>query len=445
MMGDLYRNQREMRAMRQAAMQKGVIAVLDVGTSKIACLILVLDENIDAASDEGIGNMAGQEKFRVIGAATTRSRGVEFGETTVLRETERAIRTAVQAAQKMAQCRVDHVMACASGGRPRSYGLAGQVQVEREVVTESDVAHALASCDIPDYGADREILHAQPVNFVLDHRSGLTDPRNQIGQHLDCDMHMLTADRAPIGNLVHCVRRCDLELAGLAMSSYVSGISALVEDEQELGAACIDMGGGTTGISIFLKRHMIYADAVRLGGEHVTHDIAMGFKVPMQVAERIKTFHGGVVATGMDDRDMIEIDRESDNWDGERRAVSRAELIGIMRPRVEEILEAVRERLDAAGFEHLPSRQIVLTGGASQVPGIDSLATRILGQQVRIGHPLRVRGLPQAVTGTAFSSAVGLSLLAAHPQDECWDFELPHDFRAVRPLKRAVKWFTANW
>ncbi len=444
-MGDLYRNQRAMRAMRQTAMQKGVIAVLDVGTSKITCLILVLDENMEAASDEGIGNLAGQEKFRVIGAATTRSRGVEFGETTVLRETERAIRTVVQAAQKMAQCRVDHVMACASGGRPRSYGLAGQVHVEREVVTESDVAHVLASCDIPDYGADREILHAQPVNFVLDHRSGLTDPRNQIGQRLACDMHMLTAERAAIGNLVHCVRRCDLELAGLAMSSYVSGISALVEDEQELGAACIDMGGGTTGISIFLKRHMIYADAVRLGGEHVTHDIAMGFKVATNVAERIKTFHGGVVATGMDDRDMIEIDREPDNWDGERRAVSRAELIGIMRPRVEEILEAVRERLDAAGFEHLPSRQIVLTGGASQVPGIDSLAARILGQQVRIGHPLRVRGLPQAVTGTAFSSAVGLSLLAAHPQDECWDFELPHDFKAARPLKRAVKWFRANW
>ncbi|MXY34380.1 MAG: cell division protein FtsA, partial [Boseongicola sp. SB0664_bin_43] len=418
-MGDLYRNQRAMRAVRKTAMQKGVIAVLDVGTSKIACLILILDESMDAATDEGIGNLAGQEKFRVIGAATTRSRGVEFGETTVLRETERAIRTAVQAAQKMAQCRVDHVMACASGGRPRSYGLAGQVQVEREVVTESDVANVLASCDIPDYGADREILHAQPVNFVLDHRSGLTDPRNQIGQLLACDMHMLTADRAPIGNLVHCVRRCDLELAGLAMSSYVSGISALVEDEQELGAACIDMGGGTTGISIFLKRHMIYADAVRIGGEHVTHDISMGFRIPMSLAERIKTIHGGVVVTGMDDRDMIEIDRESESWVGERRAVSRAELIGIMRPRVEEILEAVRERLDAAGFEHLPSQRIVLTGGASQVPGIDSLASRILGRQVRIGHPLRVRGLPQAVTGTAFSSAVGLSLLAAHPQDEC--------------------------
>ncbi len=445
MMGDLYGEQRAMRAAQRAAAQRGVIAALDVGTSKIACLILALNESLHAAGEEGVGDLAGQERFRVIGASTTRSRGVESGETTALNETERAIRTAVQAAQKMAQCRVDHVIVCASGGRPRSYGLTGQVRVEREVVAETDIANVLASCEIPDYGSGREILHAQPVNFVLDQRSGLADPRSQAGQRMACDVHMLTADRIPVVNLARCVRRCDLELAGLALSSYVSGISALVEDEQELGAACVDMGGGTTGMSIFLERHMIYADCVRLGGEQVTHDIAMGFKIPANMAERIKTFHGGVVATGMDDRDLIEIDVESGNSGDERRVVSRAELIGIMRPRVEEILEAVRARLDAAGFEQLPSQRIVLTGGASQVPGIDSLATRILGEQVRVGHPMRVRGLPQSLAGTAFSGVVGLGLLAANPQDECWDFEMPRDLGAARPLKRAVNWFRANW
>jgi cell division ATPase FtsA len=119
----------------------------------------------------------------------------------------------------------------------------------------------------------------------------------------------------------------------------------------------------------------------------------------MATAERIKTFYGGVVATGMDDREMIEIGGDTGDWERDRRTVSRAELIGIMRPRVEEILEEVRARLDAAGFEHLPSQQIVLTGGASQIPGLDGLAPRILGQQVRLGRPLRVQGLPQAATG----------------------------------------------
>jgi len=122
------------------------------------------------------------------------------------------------------------------------------VNVTGEVVSETDIAHVLAACDVPDYGAGREILHAQPVNFALDHRSGLIDPRDQIGQRLACDMHMVTVDTPVIENLIYCLRRCDLELAGLALSSYVSGISALVEDEQELGAACIDMGGGTTKV-----------------------------------------------------------------------------------------------------------------------------------------------------------------------------------------------------
>ena len=444
-MTGLYQAQRAMRAMRRAAIQRGVIAILDVGTSKMACLILRFDARERVAEGEGIGAMAGQTQFRVIGAATTRSRGIELGETTAVQETERAIRTAVQAAQKMANVRVDHVIACLSGGMPRSYGLAGQVNVDGDIVSETDVARVLAACDLPDVGADREVLHAQPVNFALDHRSGLIDPRDQIGQRLACDMHMLTVDRAVIENLIYCLKRCDLELAGLTNSAYASGVSALVEDEQELGAACIDMGGGTTGLSIFMKKHMIYADAVRLGGAHVTQDISKGLQISTAVAERIKTFHGGVVATGMDDREMIEIGGETGDWEHDRRTVSRAELIGIIRPRIEEILEEVRGRLDAAGFEHLPSQQIVLTGGASQIPGLDTLAPKILGQQVRVGRPLRVHGLPQAATGAAFASAVGLSLFAAHPQDEWWDFEMPSEMGAPRSLRRAVKWFRDNW
>ncbi|CUH52907.1 cell division protein FtsA [Shimia marina] len=444
-MTELYQSQRAMRAMRKAAMQRGVIAVLDVGTSKIACLVLRFDGTDRLASVEGIGSMAGQSGFRVIGANTIMSRGVKFGEIDTMQETERAIRTVVQAAQKMAKIRVDHVIACFAGAEPRSYGLDGQIEVDGQVVGEQDVARVLAACDVPDYGSDREVLHAQPVNFALDHRSGLGDPRGQVGNVLTTDMHMLTVDKVAVQNLVHCIKRCDLELAGIASSAYVSGLSALVEDEQELGAACIDMGGGATSLSIFMKKHMIFADTVRMGGDHVTGDISMGLQVPTATAERIKTFYGGVMATGMDDREMIELSGDTGDWEHDRRTVSRAELIGIMRPRVEEILEEVRARLDAAGFEHLPSQQIVLTGGGSQIPGLDGLATKILGQQVRLGRPMRVHGLPQAATGPGFAATVGMCLFATHPQDEWWDFDLPVDRYTNRTLGRAVKWFRENW
>ena len=443
-MTDLYQSQRAMRNMRRAAMQRGVIAILDVGTSKIACLVLRFD-GPEEGREDGLGSLAGQSRFRVIGAATTRSRGVRFGEIDAMGETERAIRTAVQAAQKMANVRVDHVIACLSGASPRSYGLAGEIGLMGHQVAEQDVGRVLAACDVPDFGQGREVLHAQPVNFALDHRSGLGDPRGHVGQKLSVDMHLLTVETGVVQNLLYCINRCDLELAGLASSAYVSGISALVEDEQELGAACIDMGGGSTGVSVFIKKHMIFADSVRMGGDLVTADIAKGLQMPFATAERIKTLHGGVVATGMDDREMIEIGADCGDWEKDRRKVSRAELIGIMRPRVEEILEEVRGILDAAGFDQLPSRQIVLTGGASQSPGLDGLAARILGQNVRLGRPLRVQGLPQAATGAAFSSSVGLCLFAAYPQDEWWDFEIPADRYPARSLRRAVKWFKDNW
>ncbi|MCB5197638.1 cell division protein FtsA [Loktanella sp. TSTF-M6] len=444
-MRDLYETQRAMRNVRKAAMQRGVIAILDVGTSKIACLVLRFDGPDRLGDNDGVGSLAGQSRFRVIGAATTRSRGVRFGEIDAMQETERAIRTAVQAAQKMAEVRVDHVIACFAGARPRSYGLDGSVEVADNFVTEGDISRVLAACDVPDFGEDRDVLHAQPVNFALDHRSGLADPRGQMGSTLATDLHLLTVDATAIRNLFFCIKRCDLELAGIASSAYVSGVSSLVEDEQELGAACIDMGGGSTSLSVFMKKHMIYSDAVRMGGDHVTGDISMGLQVPMQTAERIKTFYGGVVATGMDDREMIEIGGDTGDWERDRRTVSRAELIGIMRPRIEEILEEVRARLDAAGFEYLPSQQIVLTGGGSQIPGLDGLAAKILGQQVRLGRPLRVQGLPQAATGPAFSSSVGLALFAANPQDEWWDFDVPAETYPARSLKRAVKWFRDNW
>jgi cell division protein FtsA len=441
----LYAAQRAMRAKRQEAMRRGVIAILDIGSHKIACLVLRFDSADAFKPSEGVGAMAGQSSFRVIGAATTRSRGVRFGEIDQCQETERAIRTAVQAAQKMANSRVDHVIVSFAGARPRSYGLVGEVSLQTGSVTEQDVARVLAACDAPDVGEGREVLHAHPVNFALDHRTGLSDPRGHVGNRLSADMHLLTIDAHAIETLLHCVKRCDLELAGIASSPYVAGVSSLVEDEQELGAACIDMGGGSTSLSIFMKKHMIFADTVRMGGDHVTSDISQGLQIPMADAERIKTRFGGVIATGIDDREIIELEADTGDWHHDRRTISRAELIGVIRPRVEEILEEVRARLDAAGFDHLPSQRIVLTGGASQLPGLDGLASRILGNQVRLGRPLRVQGLPQSACGPSFAACVGLALFAAYPQDEWWDFEVPADRYPARSVKRAVKWFRDNW
>ena len=442
---ELYHSQRAMRAMRSAALHRGVIAVLDVGTSKIGCLILKFDGTEEKIDGDGVGSLAGQSGFQVIGSALTKSRGIEYGEIVSMPETERAIRTALQSAQKLANSRVDHVIACVSGGSPRSYGLEGGIDIKSEIVDHKDIADVLGSCGVPALEPDREILHAQPVNFSLDHRTGLSDPRGQIGKYLSVDMHMLTIKEKTIQDLAYCVKRCDLELAGVASSSYMSALSSLVEDEKELGAACIDLGGGSTNISIFWKKHMIFAETIKMGGELVTRDVSMGLQIPLSTAERIKTRNGGVVATGLDDREMIEIANETGDWELDRRIISRSDLIGIIRPRIEEILEETRACLSNAGFEDLPSQKIILTGGASQVPGIDNLANKILGQQVRLGRPMRINRLPQAFSGANCAGLVGLSIFAAHPQDEWWDFSPRSKNFSGQSVSRVFRWFKDNW
>lgn len=442
-MTDLHEVQRAMRAMRRAALGRRMVAVLDMGTSKIACFVLRLDETAETDLAD-VGPMAGLGRVRVVGAAATRSRGVRFGEIATMRETEAAIRTVVQAAERSAGERVDHVIACLSGADPRSHGLAGAVMVKGEV-TDADVARAMAACAPPELGPGRHVLHAQPVHFALDHRVGLADPRGHVGQRLFCDMHMMDVEADAARAVVQCLKRCDLELAGLTSSAYAAGLAALVEDERELGAACVDLGGGATSVSIFVRRHMVFAGTVRMGGEHVTLDVHKGLQVSLSTAERLKTLHGGLHATGLDDREMIAVGGETGDWETDRRTVSRADLIGVMRPRVEEILEEARAVLDEAGFDALPSRKVVLTGGGSQVPGLDALAARILGAQVRLGRPLRLRGVPQSHTGPAFASLTGLCLEAAQPQEEWWDFALPEAGRAGLGIGRAVRWLRANW
>ena len=446
-MTPLYEMQRGMRAMRRAAIGRGVIGLLDIGTHKVSCAVLRVGAGRDMTQTPGggvVGPMAGQARVTVIGAQSTRSRGVRAGEIVSMHETERAIRVAVQGAQREAGVRVDHVIASLAGATPESAVHGGEVEIADETCTEHDIAHALAACDVPAEPG-RHVLHAQPVQFALDHRAGLPDPRGQIGRRLSTHMHVMTVDAAAIRNLATCLKRCDLELAGVAGSAYAAGLAALVEDEQELGAACIDLGAGTTSLSVFARRHMIHAATVPLGGEHVTLDLSKGLQVPLARAESIKARHGGVIATGADDREIIPLGGDSGDWERDQRTATRSHVIGIMRPRLEEILEEIGAALHAAEFHRLPAQSVVLTGGGSHVPGITELAQRMLGVPVRQGHPVRIRGLPSTHHDAGYSATVGLALFAAHPQDEWWDFSAPARGAGYRGFGSALRWLRENW
>jgi cell division protein FtsA len=212
------------------------------------------------------------------------------------------------------------------------------------------------------------------------------------------------------------VERCHLDVEAMVAGPYVAGLSALADDEADLGAAVIDMGAGTTSMAVFSAGRFVYADGFGLGGQHVTMDLARGLNARIADAERIKTFYGSVLSGGSDERDMITVPPVDDEDREPPQFVSRASLVRIIKPRIEEILEMVRDRLAVSPFASEPRGRVVLTGGASQLTGLPELAARMLGRPVRIGRPLGIAGLPDSIKGPAFAVAAGLLIYpqAAH-------------------------------
>ncbi|MEM7268174.1 MAG: cell division protein FtsA [Pseudomonadota bacterium] len=437
----------DMRAMRQrlrTATKRGLVAVLDVGSAKTACFILQIDEAVLAKAAAEGAHHAAIGALRVVGVGVTQSRGVHLGEILDLEEAQKAIRTALERAEKMAGERVDQVIAAVAGARPICRSSFAEVEVEGETVTRRDIARALTDCDWPAPEEGREVIHAQPVNFTLDNMTMTLDPRGMAARSIAVDLMTISVATPPLRNLATCVRRCDLELAGVVVAPYAASMAGLIEDEHKMGAACIDLGAGATDISVYLRDNLIYADSIRLGGDHLTNDIATALSMPAQTAERIKTLHGGAVATGLDDREFLEVPYLSGGAQ-ERRRISRAALIGVIRPRLEEIFEKARKSLDHAGFDNLPGRRVVLTGGGAQLTGAEEMAQRILDRPVRIGTPLRIAGLPESARGPDFCSAVGLALYAAQPHGAVWDFEQVSGFANRRKIANAWRWFRENW
>ncbi|MEO0823354.1 MAG: cell division protein FtsA [Pseudomonadota bacterium] len=444
---------RAMRGRLEAAIKRGRIGVIDIGTSKITCLVLRLDP---ARLAPGGHTARGADRLstslfgaiEVVGARTVQSRGVRRGEIVDMDEAARAIRFALLTAEKMAAPkveRVDQVIVGFSGGQPRSFSTVAEVETETGQVTERDIARALAEAPDPPIGPGRHVLHAQPVEVAVDQQTGITDPRGMTARRLSVALHVLTVSARPLANVMECVRQCDLDLAGVVCSPYAAALSALVEDEQRTGAVCIDMGGGSTAFSVFLRDHLVCVDQIRFGGEHVTSDIAAGLMMSAQNAELMKRRHGGVIPTGADDRDQIDAPKLGEEDAPERRHITRGMLIGVIRPRVEETFRLLRARLVELGVTEMPGCSFVLTGAASQMPGVDEMATRILGRRPRIGRPLRIAGLPQSLSGPDNAAAVGLAIYALRPHDELWDFEAPMPWSMQGRAVELMRWFRASW
>lgn len=371
----------------------GVVAALDVGTTKVCCLIARVDEH-------GVPN--------VVGVGHQMSAGVKSGTIVDMDLAEEAIGAAVQAAEQASGETIRAVVASLSGGRPTSQTIGAEVPLGGREVGDPDMRRALQQSRHVVLGNDAALVHAIPVGFSLDGSRGIRDPRGMTGEKLGVQLHLITAGGSARRNLETCISRCHLEVESFVVSPYAAGLAALVEDEMDLGATVVDMGGGVTSIAVFIDGSMVFADTVPVGGGHVTNDIARGLTTSVAHAERMKTLYGHAVVSPADERETIVVPQVGEEDDEQAGQIPRSILVGIIQPRLEEVFELVRHRLEQSGFAKAAGRRVVLTGGACQLPGTIDLARLILDKQVRLGRPLRIRGLGDATGGPAFATAAGL-------------------------------------
>jgi cell division protein FtsA len=382
--------------------RSGIVCALDIGTSKVVCLIARLKPR---KVDDVFRRRS--HSIEVLGIGHTQARGVKAGMVVDIGEAEYVLRHALDAAERMAGVHIDSVIVPVAAGATQSELYAATVHLQSPTASDADIERVLIAGSRHSVRGGRAVVHSLPIGYALDEQRNVRDPRGMLGRRLGVDMHVVTTDVAATRNLMLLVERCHLGVEAMVAAPYVTGLAALADDEADLGAAVVDFGAGSTTIAVFSGGRFVHVDGFALGGHHVTTDIARGLTTTIVDAERLKTLYGAALSGPSDDRDMISVPAV-DGADATPRMIPRASIVRIIRPRVEEILEMVRDRLAASPFVGDPRGRVVLTGGASQLTGLSDLAAGILNRQVRIGRPLGIAGLPEAAKGPAFAAVAGL-------------------------------------
>ena len=380
----------------------GVVAALDIGSTKFSCLIA---EPVPARHRASDGE---ENSLRVLGVGHQLSRGVRSGSVINVDEAERAIRLAVDAAERMAQRTIESVFVNVSGGRPQSRLYSASDKVQGGQVAPRDMNRVLDTVLNQVDPGRRTILHLAPVQYHLDDARGVKDPSGMYGENLGLDLGVVTAETPHLQNLTLAVERAHLSVAGFVMAPYAAARSVLADDERTLGVTVVDMGGATTSFAIFHENHLVFADVIPLGGQHITNDIARGLSTTIAHAERMKTLWGSALASQIDEREMIAVPLLGERGVDTVQQVPKSMLTGIIRPRLEEIFEMLRDRLEASGAAHLAGRRLVITGGASQLNGVREVAGQWLDRQVRMGVPTHVQGMPESAHSPGFAVCAGL-------------------------------------
>lgn len=374
--------------------QDKLIATLDIGSSKVACLIAEVGDN---------GNI------HVLGVGNRACPGMKKGAVVDPIAVERAVSAAMDQAEHMAGEKVDNVVAAISSGNPKSRIIEVTLSLDGHEISQADVNRILTQARSELQTEERRILHAFPAAYGLDDTFDVTPPIGLSGNILSVALHVITMDDPPARNLEKVIERAHLNHTDLVSAAYANGLAVLDDNEVRLGTTCIDIGGGTTEISMFAEQAMVHQMVLPFGGDQLTELIARKLLTPYENAEYLKTF-GSAITTAADERSHIDVAHVGDADVDEDVYVQmpRSALTSIMQRWYEDLFTQIQEHIEDSGFMGVAAHQFVLTGGAVECEGVVTLARRILGKRVRIGTPRSVQGLPEIALKPQFATAVGL-------------------------------------
>lgn len=376
-----------------------VIVGLDVGTTKVAA---------------AVGEVKEDGTVDIVGVGMSPSHGIKKGVVVNVADTIDAIRRAIHEAELMAGCTVNAVYVGVSGAHLRSFNNRGVASVQGGEVGEEDVERVIENARAVQIPADRAILHTVPQEFTVDDNDGIKYPVGINGNRLQVAVHIITALQSGVQNVVQCAERAGLHVLRSYSELLASSIATLEQDEKELGVVLVDIGGGTTDVAVFHDGAIVHSAVLPVGGDHITHDIAVGLRTPRTEAERIKLKHGCALSS------MIGEDEEIDvACVGGREPTSRKRtlLCDIIEPRVEEIFRLVEREIVQSNFADVLGSGVVVTGGSALLPGIADIGEDVLNLPVRLGRPRPTGGLYELVKAPSYSTAVGLVMLGAQDID----------------------------
>ncbi len=375
-----------------------LVTALDIGSSKVSALIA-------EALDNG--------ELKILGTGQRESRGVKRGFVADMERTEATIREAVEQAERIAGINIDQVFVGFSAGGLVSTVASVEVDIGGRQIEKPDIEQLLTVGRQSIDPEGRMILHALPALYTLDGLQGVKKPLGLHADKLAVDIHVVAAEPSPVKNLDLCVRSAHLGVEAIVASPVAAGKACLSEEERELGVALVELGAGVTNVSVFAGGMLVGLKSLPVGGIDITDDIASAFGTRRGEAERMKCFYGSATTSPRDNHDMIDVNPISSQEEGtEPVRITRAQLIGVIRQRLEHLMGEIANALKELGFSGPFGRQVVLTGGGSELKGIADYAQGVLGRAVRVGRP-KMPGLPEAHSGPAFATLAGLAQFAA--------------------------------